>query len=89
MKFLEPKKQNKTKQNKPHTHTHTSEITSSLIEYKNSNYQTNKEWGMKKSCHLVATLGSNNLKPVKMGLQYPQAFRDAREKSLLSMNDLR
>ena len=44
---------------------------------------------MKKSCHLVATLGGNNLKPVKMGLQYPQAFRDAREKSLLSMNDLR
>ena len=88
MKFLETKKTKKNKTKKT-THTHTSEITSTLIEYKNSNYQTNKEWGMKKSCHLVATLGSNNLKPVKMGLQYPQAFRDAREKSLLSMNDLR
>ena len=88
MKFLKTKpKQNKTKKNKQKTTT--SEITSTLIEYKNSNYQNNKEWGMKKSCHLVATLGSNNLKPVKMGLQYPQAFRDAREKSLLSMNDLR
>ena len=88
MKFLETKKtkQNKTKKT---THTHTSEITSTLIEYKNSNYQNKKEQGMKKSCHLVATLGGNNLKPVKMGLQYPQAFRDAREKSLLSMNDLR
>ena len=81
MKFLETKKKKKT--------THTSEITSTLIEYKNSNYQNKKEQGMKKSCHLVATLGGNNLKPVKMGLQYPQAFRDAREKSLLSMNDLR
>ena len=44
---------------------------------------------MKKCCHLVATLGSDNLKPVKMGLQYPQAFRAVREKNLLSTNHLR
>ena len=44
---------------------------------------------MKKCCHLVATLGSDNLKPVKMGLHYPQAFRDVRGKSLLSKNDFR
>ena len=66
MKFLKTKpKQNKTKKNKQKTTT--SEITSTLIEYKNLSYQNNKEWGMKKCCHLVATLGSNNLKPVKMG----------------------
>ena len=64
MKFLKTKnKQTNKKSITPHT----SEIASTLIEYKNSNYQNNKEWGMKKCCHLVATLGSNNLKPVKMG----------------------
>ena len=39
----------------------------SLLQQNIKIYQNNREWGMKKCCHLVATLGSNNLKPVKMG----------------------
>ena len=64
MKFLKTKKKkNQETQKTPHT----SEIASTLIEYKFLNYHNKKEWGMKKCCHFVATLGSNNLKPVKMG----------------------